>query len=517
MLAGGTTYYVSPGGDDSSPGTSINQPWKTVERVNVQRLRPGDTILFQGGQSFDGGLYVSTKEGGSAAASIVFSNYGTGRATIRSGSVAGLEVSEVGFVAITNLNFIGGDSTNDTSGIYIHAGMADRVLSSFHIRNVDAQRYGREGVTLIASGDRASISDVKIERSSFHDNRWGGVNFTGIMAATPVNHNVLVDHVTVYNCPGIQTDGFVTGNGIYLANVSDARVQRCVVYNNGTNGVAPVGIWSAGSTRVVFQYNESYGNKTASATDGGGFDFDWDVTDSVMQYNYSHDNDGPGFMLGGGEHTNTGNVIRYNVSENDARKNGKGSIYIWGRVLAASIYNNVVYHSATGNSASAALRATDAGGEIAGGVEINNNIFYSAGGAKLINLLDTIAASSNFHFAGNAYYSGADAFAIQWGSSNYGSLTSWRDATRQERTRTKLTGYQGNPRLINAGNGGTIGNADLLDQLIGYRLQKRSPLVDRGRGYPPGIGGAGDVPVTDFFGEPALLGSQIDIGVDELR
>jgi hypothetical protein len=147
-------------------------------------------ILFQGGQSFDGGLYVSTREGGNANGQIVFSSFGKGRATIRSGDVAGLEVSEVSGIAVTNLNFSGGGmKSNDTSGIYIHAGMADRVLSSFHIRNVDVQGYGHEGVTLIASGSGSSISDVKIERSSFHDNRWGGVNFTG----GPGNRDIQVD------------------------------------------------------------------------------------------------------------------------------------------------------------------------------------------------------------------------------------------------------------------------------------------------------------------------------------
>src|SRR2546421_9250522 len=98
-----STYYVSNSGDDAAAGTSIGQPWRTVERVNVQRLRAGDMILFQGGQSFDGGLYVSTKEAGSPERQIIFTSYGSGRATIRSGAVAGLEVSEVAGVALTNL------------------------------------------------------------------------------------------------------------------------------------------------------------------------------------------------------------------------------------------------------------------------------------------------------------------------------------------------------------------------------------------------------------------------------
>jgi len=61
------------------------------------------------------------------------------------------------------------------------------------------------------------------------------------------------------------------------------------------------------------------------------------------------------------------------------------------------------------------------------------------------------------------------------------SLADWRDAMRQERTRTKALGYQGNPRVVDAGGGVTIGDADLLDEFVGYRLQARSPLIDRGR------------------------------------
>ena len=270
-----SVYYVSPAGDDHATGLSVEQAWRTVERVNVQRLRAGDTILFQAGHSYDGGLYVSTKEAGTAARPIIFSSFGgRGRATLRSGGACGLEVSEVAGVAVTSLNFVGGGmSSNDTSGIYVHAGMANHVLSAVYVRNVDVTGYGHEGITLIASGAGSSISDVKILSSSFHANGWGGVNMTG---SSQLSRNYLIDHVRAYDCPGEVSGRFVTGNGIYLADVDGAVVQRCIVYNNGATGVAPVGIWAANASHVVFQYNESYGNKTASSTDGGGFDLDWD-------------------------------------------------------------------------------------------------------------------------------------------------------------------------------------------------------------------------------------------------
>jgi hypothetical protein len=30
----GTTYYVSPSGSDTAPGTSVSHPWKSIDRVN---------------------------------------------------------------------------------------------------------------------------------------------------------------------------------------------------------------------------------------------------------------------------------------------------------------------------------------------------------------------------------------------------------------------------------------------------------------------------------------------------
>ena len=517
-------YYVSPTGDDAATGLSPAQAWQTVERVNLHYLRGGTTILFEGGKSFDGNLYVSSKEAGRPDKPVVFSSYGAGRATIRSGAKVGLQIAETAGVAVTNLNFVGGGSANGqstTSGIYVHAGSANKVLSSLHVRNVDVKNYGREGFTLIASGAGSSISDVKIERSAFHDNRLGGINITGNSGNLNANRNYLIQYVKAYNNPGVPADdGFVSGSGIYVADVDTAVVQRCVVWNNGANGVAPVGIWAAGANNVTFQYNESYANRTASATDGGGFDFDWNVTNSVMQYNFSHDNDGPGYMLGAGPTMNRGNVVRYNVSQNDGRKNGKGAIYVWGGVTDAAIHNNTIFLAATGDAANAAVRASDvgAGGKVPQNISIRNNVFYTTGGAKLVNLTGNIAAKSRFAFNGNAWYSGGGAFSIQWGAANYEGLGAWSAATGQETTRGRATGYQGNPRLIAPGGAKTVGDADkLAEALLPYRLHKRSALIDRGRPYPQ-LPTAVVAPArTDFFGEPLPLLGRPDIGADEIR
>src|SRR5690349_15494246 len=61
-----STYYVSNSGSDSASGTSSGSAWKSIDRVNSATLKAGDKVLFQGGQTFSGGLYVPSKECGTS-------------------------------------------------------------------------------------------------------------------------------------------------------------------------------------------------------------------------------------------------------------------------------------------------------------------------------------------------------------------------------------------------------------------------------------------------------------------
>lgn len=81
-------FYVSLAGSNSNSGTSPGHAWRSVSRVNYETLRPGDQVLFHGGQKFDDatlmpgdGYYAH----GAPRAPIVFSSYGGGLATISQG------------------------------------------------------------------------------------------------------------------------------------------------------------------------------------------------------------------------------------------------------------------------------------------------------------------------------------------------------------------------------------------------------------------------------------------------
>jgi hypothetical protein len=513
-----STYYVHPAGDDNRGGTSPETAWRSIARVNQQTLKPGDLVLFRAGKTFTGTIAIPSTEGGTIARPVIISSYGkanNARATISSGTRAGIDIAQTAGVAITNINFNGGKG-NSAAGIYLHTDRANKKLAYLHIRNVEVKNYGREGIKITIDGANSSLTIVKVENASLHDNAWGGLKATG--AKHNANTQWMIDGVRAYDNFGSKSAGSVTGSGIFIADVEDTVVQNCVVYNNGKYGSAPVGIWSAGSNRIVFQYNESYGNRTRTISDGGGFDFDWDVNNSVMQYNYSHDNDGPGFLIYAGSHAATGNVIRYNVSQNDGRKNGKAGIQLGGNVSNSDVHNNVVYMTPSGHTLSAAFIAHDYGsnGKVAHNVLVRNNIFQTTGGVKVVGMTENVAQHATMKFNGNAYYASGAAFRIGWGSKTFKSVDEWRKSKKQELAGRVATGFEGDPRLKAPGLGGTIGDPKKLRELGAYRLARSSPVIDKG---VPRLAflSAKVKQQHDFFGEKSLLGGKLDVGIDEVR
>jgi hypothetical protein len=84
----GRTFYVAPWGSDANRGRSQNRPWRTVGRVDQADLHAGDTVLFQGGQTFtDNTLMPGIKHpaAGTRGAPITYGSWGAGRAKITGG------------------------------------------------------------------------------------------------------------------------------------------------------------------------------------------------------------------------------------------------------------------------------------------------------------------------------------------------------------------------------------------------------------------------------------------------
>jgi hypothetical protein len=506
-------FYVSPDGNDNATGNTPDDAWLTIDRVNLQSLQPGDRVLFEGGQTFTGHLGVWTDDVGSATNPIVIGSYGTGRATIAAASDTkdAIIVYNTPGVTINNLNVVGpGAATSTHAGICFLVDLPGNVaLSHAYVDSVDVTGFYR-GISAAGWNGGTGWDDLRLTNVSAHGNAEYGIY---VFAATKnANRNVYVGHCKAYDNAGRPGQTWHNGNGIVVSCTNGGTIERCVAYNNGylctSSGGGPVGIWAHSSNDITIQYNESYNNSTGNGFDGGGFDLDIDTTNSVMQYNYSHGNAGAGFLVyddGGTWCTN--NVVRYNITENDGRKNGFGAIYVAGFVDTTEVYGNVVYLSrpSTGNPPAVYV------GSVSRNAHFRNNVFMTAGGVPLVRVA---GAPPGIAFQGNSYFSQSGSFVIGWGSTSYSSLGAWRAATGQERLDGSDIGIAGDPMLVDAGNGGTVGDADALAELSAYRLQAGSPLIDAGLDLTVAPFSL-QIGSNDFYGNDLPQGGSFDVGAQE--
>jgi hypothetical protein len=284
-------------------------------------------------------------------------------------------------------------------------------------------------------------------------------------------------------------------------------IERSIAHHNGEfndhEGGGGFGIWAWDSDRVTIQFSESYDNKTGTS-DGGGFDLDGGVTRSVMQFNYSHGNQGAGYGAFQFAYARpySDNLIQYNISQNDGF-----SFLVWdgyGDMGSLDVVQNVGYGTNPCVATFSAL--ADA--------RFVNNVFYGHG-PTLFDVFDR----SGLTFQGNDYWTGDAAFTIAWNTGTadpitFASFESFRLATGLETLDGEATGLNVDPELVAAGSGTTLDDTGRLTSLTMYQLRETSPLIDRGVDLAElDIDAAG----RDFFGGDAPRGPARDVGVHELR
>lgn len=407
----GTTYYLSPAGDDAADGTTPATAWRTLKRATVAKLAPGDAVLLEGGRRFDGPLELDTDDAGTPARPVTVSSYGTGRATIVAGDGDGIRVRNTMGVCIRDLTVIGsGLDVNTGSGVvFENALRGDVKLPHIRIERVESSGFGRYGVLIDGNRRKSGFRDVRLASVEAHDNALGGIVVNGEFLPTIRGYthaDVTVADSAAYRNPGISNPSRQhTGNGIVLSDVDGAVIERCRAFGNGGRSESleggPVGIWVWDANAVIIRHNEAFDNRTAGPKDGGGFDLDGGVTNSVMHDNLSHGNDGAGYLLAQfpGARRFAGNVVRNNVSRDDGRKNGYGGIHLWGYFGDCDIRGNTVSVSPAASGIPAAV-VFDAEGTFVTRVRFECNRLSTTGGLPLI---DVRSPQGNVTFDGKPY------------------------------------------------------------------------------------------------------------------
>jgi hypothetical protein len=344
------TYYIDPtNGSDANSGKRINSSWKTLGKAASHKYLAGDQLLLKGGQEFQGSL-VFDSIAGSPEKPYVISSYGQGRAIILSGDSAAITFRNSSFVEFKNLTCKGSGrlNGNKTNGFDFIS------TTNLTIDSVEASGYLFSGIRINGG------NNICITHAYAHDNGFCGIHVTSDRHGKDDSkdksiRNVYIGYSVAENNPGcpVITDNH-SGNGILIGGVTNGLIEYCEAMKNGWDmprkGNGPVGIWAYQCDSVTIQHCYAHHNATSpQGHDGGGFDFDGGMTNSIMQYNLSAFNEGPGYGIfqyaDAKEWFN--NVVRYNISYHDGIKNGQCGILMWCDPVAIPMkdfnaYNNTI-------------------------------------------------------------------------------------------------------------------------------------------------------------------------------
>ena len=486
------TFYVdSEGGNDQSAGTSEKEAWRTLGRIKEHNLFvPGDRILLKCGSVFRG-EQLAFQGMGSAEQPIEISSYGEGELPRLEGNG---EVENV--ISLYNQQYIHINRLEITN-------LDQKYNQNFELNGSNNQEKALRAIN-VSIRDFGTASDIRIEDCYIHDingnikSKWnGGIFFdvkaniqNGTLTGVPSKYDqILISGCTFErvdrsgiklissqwcnqwekNDPGVPVNWYpstnvvvrdnymekIGGDGITVRDTDGALIEHnlvrdCRYQNTGYN----VGIWPFEAANTVLQYNEAY--ETHGTTDGQGLDCDHASSNSVMQYNYSHNNEG-GFMLIMGGYPHTGATVRYNISQNDRDKTFE---FAQGCPKGTMIYNNTIYSDQLLERGVFFLSNTGAGQGVNDTFAFNNVFHYPEGqkfyGGETQNL------TTYMKLYNNAYTGGIEAFE--------------GDDNPLKAEDAGLTAPGTGPE-VNESKTAVTGSSGALD---GYQLEDTSVLIDKG-------------------------------------
>ncbi len=367
-----TTFYVdSKNGSDNNDGTSEKTAFKSLNKISSRYFQAGDKILFKSGQTFNGSLKIRGQ--GTEKNRIYVGTYGgkeKAKISARTEKAVSLKSQ---YITVENL-----EVTNPNGEVGIYAmpfstgANKSVVIKNCYIHDIDkkqinfeADNYKSAGISIEADGSEPTWFDgITIENNIIED-----VNRVGIIVGTnwayrPATYghrghynasndtgrwalkNVVIRGNTITRAYGDSIMALLCDGAIIEKNTSVEGF-----YNPKKISVASAGIWTFGSNDNVIQYNDvGFHNFPTGCSDGEAFDIDKSEKRAIVQYNYSHDNEG-GFLLmcndygtGGADKVSEKAIVRFNLSVND----GNTKKYVWmldDANKGTMIYNNTTYIS----------------------------------------------------------------------------------------------------------------------------------------------------------------------------
>jgi parallel beta-helix repeat protein len=283
-LTWAATYYVSPQGSDSHPG-SLAQPWATLQHA-VDAIAPGDTIQVQAGTypgcriGISGGQQAVKTLMAVPGAHVLLNKPGHANkhnsvvevenfsGTVTDWVVAGFEVAnspKYGIdVRVTDRITVQQNHVHNSALTGIFTAFSNHVL----IQGNESDHNKEHG---IYQSNSSVYPTIRGNRS--HDNASAGIHMNGDISEQPGNG--LVQFATVEDNI-IWENGKSGGSGINCDGVDDSIFRNNLLYNNHASGISLYAIDGAHGS----SYNKVYNNTIVMAPnarfvvnipdDGGG-------------------------------------------------------------------------------------------------------------------------------------------------------------------------------------------------------------------------------------------------------
>jgi len=477
-------YYLdAAAGNDARSGLSPEQAWKSLQKLNATTFQPGDELLLKRGGRWQGTLHPLGS--GTSAHPIRLTAYGEGpRPFLDGGSAPAVLIYNQDGWIIERLE-VTNNKDSQQDALKVWAGPRRPHYRSIRIRDCVAHDAGGSGIH-VGEGTYGNYDDVVIEDCVSYNNQDSGIFIQG------------KDFAEVRGLAIRRSVAYGNGwDGIKIYSGRDGVIEYCTAYRNGWKQDARVGIWCWNSANIVIQFCEAYENVTPGVHDGGGFDIDWSCLNCVIQYCYSHDNDGAGYLfMGSGRGFTTRSIVRFNISQNDGRKNDYGGILCYGTLQDSDVYHNVFFFKGAEAGAAIHFRGDKEAG-FPSNVRVFNNIAIAADGRAVLRVPAEAAAQNNsFNF--NDYFS-LSALKMVWGEKEFSDFEAFRKVSAQE-----SHGLLADPRLKAVGQGG-LGRLPL----DAYRLLPDSPCRQGGTEYTPDYGR------LDYWGKALEALKKMNIGAEQ--
>lgn len=332
----GPTYYISNSGNNNANGRTPETAWQTVSKVNMSSFSPGDSILFNRGDTWSEQLLIPSS-GSASGGYITFGAYGTGYKPVIDGTGVNLK-NYHGLIRGSSKNYI-------------------------IIENIRVQDSGiGDGTENSGIGFYAG-SYLTVQNCEVYNTESAGLKFN-------VSSNVTVDSNEVSEaCQDSLSES------ISLSTVDTFEVKNNIVHDNGT----PVGGGAGIDTKDGSHSGSIHHNEVYNIDDPNGIyvdAYDEYTYDIEIYNNYVHDNEGAGIQLG----SETGGIlenisIHHNIVTNCA-KGGMAFHNLYtasGAAKDITVYNNTFYNNGTsGINYYGGIRVWD---ELIENLVFKNNIF----------------------------------------------------------------------------------------------------------------------------------------------